>query len=121
MELWKDIVGFEGLYEVSSLGRVRSLARMVACCNGYRKVTPKIKSTFINKKGYLRVQLFKDTKKKNVRVHRAVAMAFIPNPENKEEVNHKNFDKTDNSIQNLEWVTSDENLDHFREHSQVEI
>ena len=98
-EIWKDIKGYEGLYQVSSLGRVK------------RVDTDRILKTYANK-GYHQVQLSKNNIKSNKTIHRLVAQAFIPNPENKPEVNHIDEDKSNNSISNLNWMTSKENSNH---------
>jgi hypothetical protein len=118
METWKSIEGFEGLYEVSDLGRVRSLDRMhprqypiKGCIISQRmgggrnhNKYPTITITRVNPK--IRTDKL---------VHRLVAMAFIPNPENKPEVNHKDGDKTNNKVNNLEWSTRKENVRHSSE------
>ena len=95
LEEWRPIKGFEGLYECSSLGRVKSLKF------GKERILKPDKI----KNGYLRVILCKDEKKKKYTVHRLVANAFIPNPNNLETVNHINEIKTDNRVSNLEWMT----------------
>lgn len=91
-EIWKHIEGFN--YEVSNYGRVRRIE------------TGKILKQYENKDGYLRVELRKKGKRKNYRVHRLVATAFISNPENLPQVNHKNEIKADNTVSNLEWCTA---------------
>lgn len=109
-ETWKDVVGFEGLYKVSSLGRVYSVPRERISKSGHRNV---VYGGFLSlqtiKKGYLRIGLSKDDKHYNFLVHRLVAMAFIPNPNNYPQINHKNSDKSDNRVENLEWCTNEYN------------
>ena len=105
MEIWKDIAGYEGLYQVSNLGRVKSLGNN-------KNSKEKILKPFFNRDGYLLVNLCKEGKSKQYRVHRLVAQAFILNPEDKPEVNHKDEDKTNNKVENLEWVTSKENCNY---------
>ena len=112
-EIWKDIKGYEGLYQVSNLGRVKSI--LCWCGNGKTKIwkeKEKILSNCVDNNGYIRVVLFKECKGKNVRVHRLVAEAFIPNLEDKRVVNHINGIKTDNRVENLEWCTYGENAKH---------
>lgn len=111
-EVWKDVIGYEGLYEVSSLGRVRSLDKLVNGNNS--KVLRKgiILKPQEKKYGYLAVNLYKYRKMKSLTVHRLVAKAFIENLDNKPEVNHIDGNKKNNSIYNLEWVTSSENQKH---------
>ena len=96
----KDIKGYEGLYAITSCGKVWSYRR---------KIFLKQK---INNEGYLQVGLYRDGHHKTVGVHRLVAEAYISNPEDKPQVNHKDENKTNNNINNLEWTTSIENLTH---------
>ena len=105
MEIWKDIVGYEGLYQVSDLGNVRSL-------NYHREKRIKILSQIKRPNDYLSVVIYVNGKCKKYSVHRLVAETFIPNPENKPQVNHINGDKTDNRVENLEWCTQSENQKH---------
>ena len=104
-EYWKDIKGYEGLYQISNLGRVKSLPR-----NGTIKDERIIKYS-LDKYGYPQVVL-NNKKHKCFRVHRLVAEAFIPNPQNKSTVNHIDGNKTNNKLNNLEWNTIKENNDH---------
>ena len=104
IEEWRPIEGYEGLYEVSNTGKVRSVDRYVKYSNGQihlhkGKVLSPVKSNF----GYLLVSLCCNGKYKSISVHRLVAQAFIENPDNLPEINHKNEDKTNNSVDNLEF------------------
>lgn len=109
MEIWKDIKGYEGLYKVSNLGRVKSLSRRDRL---NRVIQEKVLKPGSNKVGYLHVNLYKEGRVKICKVHRLVAQAFIPNPEDKPEVNHKDEDKTNNKVENLEWMTCKENINY---------
>lgn len=105
-EIWKDISGYEGLYQVSNLGRVKRLAGI--SIKG-KDIKERI-LTVSNHKGYLMITLYKDKKQKTYRIHRLVAEAFIPNPDNKPEVDHINTIRDDNRVENLRWVTKSENM-----------
>lgn len=109
-EIWHPCAGFETHYEVSNLGNVRSIERMVRHHKGGVKLSPsKILKKAKNSAGYEIVSFCVDGIKSNQSVHRLVARAFIPNESNKPQVNHKNGCKADNQVTNLEWVTASEN------------
>lgn len=108
-EIWKDIKDYEGIYQVSNLGRVKSVDRLDG---SNHRLKGKIKSTSIRPNGYENVILFKNSKRKGHSVHRLVAQAFISNTDNKPEVNHIDENKTNNQASNLEWVTAKENMNH---------
>lgn len=101
-EIWKDVIGWEGLYQVSNLGNVRTLH--------YKKPYPRKLSK--SKKGYLRVNLSQNKKYKYYSVHRLVAEAFIPNPNNLPQINHKDENRTNNRVDNLEWCTNKYNCNY---------
>lgn len=108
MEVWKDVKGYEGLYEVSNLGNIRSLDRVVP---PGRKLKGVIRKQVLNKKtGYLYVGLCKNGKSKNISVHRIVGEAFIEKVDGKDTINHINENKLDNRAENLEWLSLTENL-----------
>lgn len=107
-EIWKPIKGYEGLYEVSNLGRVKSLS--------FRNSRGTFKRDLIMKSenchGYKRLSLSTNDVQKGFSVHRLVSQAFISNPDNKTQINHKDYDKTNNHVENLEWCTAKENTRH---------
>jgi hypothetical protein len=111
-EIWKAVVGYEGIYEVSNLGRVRSLDRVKIGSRHNSKLKGKLLSLRIINHGYCAVVLYNTNSNISKTVHRIVAEAFIANPEGKKEVNHINLIKDDNRVENLEWCTRSENMIH---------
>lgn len=113
-EVWMDIPHYDGLYQVSNLGRIKALPRERVNYQGGRWIQPEqIMATRFNEDGYECVSLtMKSGKRKTERVHRLVALTFIPNPDNKPEVNHINSIRDDNRVENLEWVSRKENIYH---------
>jgi hypothetical protein len=112
-EIWKNVEGYEGLYQISNMGRVKTLGRKVkntSLKRGYRETKDKILKQSIDRYGYLKVVLNKETQKGYFTVHRLVALAFIDNPLNKPSVDHKNTIRTDNRVKNLRWLTAKEQL-----------
>lgn len=99
-EIWKDIINYEGLYQISNLGNVKSVKKS------------KLMKVDLHQDGYNRLWLSKENKSKGFLLHRLIAIHFIPNPNNLPEVNHKDADKLNNSIDNLEWCTHSENMAH---------
>lgn len=105
-EIWKPIEGYEGYYEISNCGRVRSLDRVVKSKKGWSKsIKGVILKQTLQHHGYMQISLLKDSHHKAVWVHSLVAKAFLPNPDNLPCVNHKDEDKTNNNVENLEWCT----------------
>lgn len=101
VEIWKPIKNFETYYEISNLGNVKS-----------NKYISKILKPFKNSKGYLYVNLINNRKRKTISIHRLVALTFISNPENKPQINHKDCNKLNNCVSNLEWCNNSENTKH---------
>src|SRR5699024_3512958 len=117
MEVFKDIRGYEGLYQVSNLGRVKSLEKKTMTDNGWERKWEEciLKPAKTEKGKYFHVSLYKNKKSKTFNVHRLVALSFIKNPENKKEVNHIDGNRFNNSAVNLEWCTRSENALHAYE------
>jgi hypothetical protein len=112
-EIWKDMPDYVGLYQVSNLGRVRSLDRMIGQKGGGKQFkSGRILRPRNHPHGYVFISLYKDGIANQVLIHRLVAIVFIPNPSNLPEVNHKNFNKKDNFVENLEWMTTKDNTRH---------
>lgn len=109
MEIWKDIPNYEGLYQVSNLGRIR---RILFINNIIAKKENKILKTHTNKKNRVYVSLYKNNVRKNCILHRLVATTFIPNPNNLPEVNHIDGNPSNNNVYNLEWCTKKYNMKH---------
>ena len=112
IEEFRPVIGYEGLYEVSSTGRIKSCERLVRTKNGYNKIKEKFIVQKDDTHGYLCVNLWKNNKLTHFKVHRLVASAFIPNPNNLRDVNHIDEDKYNNNINNLEWSSHKDNLNY---------
>lgn len=109
-EVWKQIPGYEGIYQASTDGRIKSVERKIQRCDGVEQVLKeRILSPALNASGYYNVCLRKNGKAKSYLVSRLIAMTFISNPCSLPEVNHKNEIKTDNRVENLEWIGRKEN------------
>lgn len=108
-EIWRDIEGYEGLYQVSNKGRVKSLK--------YGK--ERILKSHDNGRGYVDVQLSKDSTRKYIKVHRLVAQAFIPNQNNLSEVNHKDENKKNNCVENLQWMRHIDNCNYGTRNERI--
>ncbi len=122
-EIWKDILGYEGYYQISNKGNIRSVFRIIKRQNGVIFNIPsqeKIQS--FDTEGYKTIGLNKNSKKKTCKIHRLVAINFIPNPNNLPEVNHKDLNKLNNNLNNLEWSTGEDNRNHaIREYRKLGI
>lgn len=111
--VWKEIPGYEGLYEVNNMGEVRSIEHYVNAGNGCKRIVkPTVRPQRIMGHGYKTVSLCVDNKSCSKLVHRLVALAFIDNPDNLPQVNHIDGNKENNCVSNLEWVSDDNNKEH---------
>lgn len=120
-EIWKDIRGYDGLYEISNLGYVRRKEHIdTKCRQGYRVFKTRDLKSWHNYKGYLKVSLSKNNNSHEKFVHRLVAEAFIPNPLMLPQVNHIDGNKDNNCVDNLEWCTCKENIKHSYENNLVD-
>lgn len=123
-EIWKPVVGFEGLYEVSSYGRVRTVLHYTKRGNSdHALVKERILKFFLSRKGYYCIKLRKDGAAIHKKVHRLVAEAFLPNPENKTQIDHIDTNKLNNAVSNLRWATPSENKNNALTralHSQIQ-
>ena len=120
IEIWKDIKNFEQIYQVSNLGRVKSLARYVNIKGGSQRLVKEcILVPVLTSNGYLKVSLNNVTRK-TFNIHRLVAEAFIPNPDNKPQVNHIDENKLNNSVDNLEWMSAKDNNNHGSRNKRIQ-
>lgn len=114
-EIWKPVEGYEGLYEISNLGRVKSLSRQKQLNKYVKTIDERIMKQSLNKRGYMYVRLTKNGVQRAYRVHRLVAAAFVENPDNLPHVNHIDFNRTNNRADNLEWITPKCNSEHSKQ------
>lgn len=115
IEIWKPINNFEDYYEISNFGNIRKIGGKNQF--GKFKIFKNIKP-YMNEKGYLKVGLSKNNRRKIYKLHRLVAEHFLPNPNNYPEINHIDFNKQNNRVDNLEWCTHKENIQHYWENKK---
>ena len=120
-EEWRDIKGYEGLYQVSNYGRVRSVARIVTWKNNQIKSYKSRIMKIRQKNGYCTVSLYKNFNSKDIRVHRLVGEAFIPNPDNLPFINHIDENKQNNRVENLEWCTRQYNNNYGSRNHKISV
>lgn len=113
-EIWRDIPRYEGLYSISTSGDIKSLGRLIRCRGGERFKNETNVTSYPNQKGYVMVQLYKGGHRKNFTIHRLLSITFLENPENLPQINHKDGNKQNNSLENLEWCSSLHNVQHSR-------
>lgn len=118
-EIWRPIDGYEGRYEVSSIGRIKSLSRKSWNGHGIMILRERILAPGINSRGYETVNLYINGKRNNVLVHQIVAKTFIPNPEGKPCIDHINTNRRDNHIKNLRWCTQAENCNNILSRKKI--
>ena len=109
-EIWNNLPGYEGLYQVSNIGRVKRLPSYVRFNHGIRRIRGGIKKVHLQNNGYFIIDLYKNNKRKNMLLHRAVALSFIPNPLNLPVINHKDNNRTNDVVTNLEWCDMSYNM-----------
>lgn len=114
-EIWKDVLGYEGQYQVSNYGRVKSLSRVTELNGGRQRKEPELIMKYTIRAGYPTLILRRSGKRKSAQIHRLVAQAFIPNPDNLQVVNHLDYDRTNNHADNLEWCSQQENVQYSSE------
>ena len=115
-ELWMDVIGYEGIYKVSNLGRIKSLDRLDA---SNHKLTGRELKQKTNRGGYSQVTLFKNSSRKTVSVHRVVASCFVPNPSDYPVINHKDENKLNNKVANLEWCSQKYNANYGSRNKRI--
>ena len=119
-EIWKDIKGYDGIYQISDRGRVKSVYRVTKYVTGRtRTEKERVLKQEVNLHGYCTLRLCKNSEYKRFFIHRLIANAFIPNPKNKSSINHINSIRDDNEIDNLEWVTHSENCIHGHKYGNM--
>jgi hypothetical protein len=111
-EEWRDVIGYESLYAISSYGRLVSKENVIPNGKGFRKTPPQIKVPSAKKTGYLETILYKNKIPKSVTIHRLVAQAFIPNPEAKPMIDHIDRNRHNNHVSNLRWCSLQENMNN---------